>query len=670
MKTTLRPNLGGVWELFFSESNQFSQATLIEKWEKDFQWMRAQAKHSPSIAKVFLLSKEQFIQDRIEKTKRSLFEERFGIATSSALCEETKQRLFQFLSDHPSGLALGQFLFGHQFQPKANKTSAEVLKQHFNILNASHGYFDEKDFPAYQQIYFVCALVTAMLENHKREAEIRECAYKMMVLFGDNKTIFSAFLTLKAFDRFVKMHASQLLHPLSDILHHSLPKKGEWEQSRWQHLLKHHGVRILSILKDAKKIEQYLCSSDSKRAHYCPENRHELAGILSQFGYRDAYIYPKLARLYSWYRIEESIFDRTLTLLSYRQLTLKKRDSLPVIGVDLGREINKKHERYFLVRLPAGDLRGLILGVMTKSCQSIQDKAEICAIDGTSLDGNGFYVLVQTKKPLDISHIDWKNFEAHGHKIIGQGYIWRSVAGNLTFDSWENLRLEDDPRIVVGLIKLAEKIIAEDNTIARITIGLGGKTPKNFNALKTIFTERMKEGQTWGDALQQAEIHVNPLLFKAREALLTRFEQKTNLHLSHPQARNLTSFIINLAQFEAIDNITDQEFDIIIKNNALSIFGFEVYLQKAFSAAVKELEKNPIKGKLLISESAQEIYGMGQAKFSDLQNLETEKLRLLTSPETLKLYRSGEATFAELKEFPLNELRQKLNNASQPKLSR
>lgn len=109
-----------------------------------------------------------------------------------------------------------------------------------------------------------------------------------------------------------------------------------------------------------------------------------------------------------------------------KTLRLKEEDNIPDITVEISKN------KYYLIKLPSDNLRNLILGQITKNCQSIDNYAENCAIDGVNLPNNGFYAFIKVKdKNFDVSNIDGDNFEKSGNKIVGQSYAYIGTDGAL-----------------------------------------------------------------------------------------------------------------------------------------------------------------------------------------------------------------------------------------------
>jgi len=147
---------------------------------------------------------------------------------------------------------------------------------------------------------------------------------------------------------------------------------------------------------------------------------------------------PELALLYIKQNKLAEHFNFTLDV----EKQIKQRDSIPDVMMDCGNkklDEKLKYPGYVILHFPAKDKSAFVLGDMTQCCQRFGGHAEQCVIDGVTKESSGFYVLLNALNPK-VKHapivngkIDYKHF-----KLAGQGYTWRSVAGNIAVDSWEN----------------------------------------------------------------------------------------------------------------------------------------------------------------------------------------------------------------------------------------
>ena len=262
--------------------------------------------------------------------------------------------------------------------------------------------------------------------------------------------------------------------------------------------------------------------------HLCREVRFEevrsLQGKLTYERFDEA---PDLAVLFHEFNQPESTFNRCIALLGQQ----KSSDTLPNITVD-GREVG--HEGYHLVKLPINDPHAFILGhgLITNCCQFIGGVSEQCVIDGWTLPSNGFYVLLKSKKDAGDAPLNALRINYQAYDIVGQGYAWRSLMSNLVFDSWENLRPQRDDGIAVAMLtSFAQKAVVEpEHSICRVTIGLGGKTPRSLAAKSLSVVETIAHGYDYGDAKKQSELSSKDVMaWKSQVSdILAKFAELSN----------------------------------------------------------------------------------------------------------------------------------------------
>ncbi len=193
---------------------------------------------------------------------------------------------------------------------------------------------------------------------------------------------------------------------------------------------------------------------------------------------------PELAARCIAEGLDERLFEKALEL----KKTFKTYDFLPDIFID-GSDIGEPN--YYMVKLPANDDRGLMLGVDTHSCQSLGFPGADVAINGKTSLYSTFYVIM--KKPLVVA-----NMNKYKDEIFGQCYAWISTDGNICFCSLEARR----PQLGIKFVKFynaaAKKLIGQKVTlpsdekdvkgndlfitkvIQRVTVGQGGGTPKEM----------------------------------------------------------------------------------------------------------------------------------------------------------------------------------------------
>ncbi len=178
------------------------------------------------------------------------------------------------------------------------------------------------------------------------------------------------------------------------------------------------------------------------------------------FAYARAHVNPSLATLFFKHSIGPERFEHALELTS---APMQKKD-IPDISID-GEKFGMPGGKF--VRLPDGDLRGLILGELTDCCQSVDKAGHDCAVHGYSSPNGGFYVVQNADE-----------------KIIAQTWAWRGTKGEMCFDTLETLgqNVQDDQwgKILHEIgVELTRR---DEHTVTRLTVGLGGDTPDSLSA--------------------------------------------------------------------------------------------------------------------------------------------------------------------------------------------
>lgn len=173
---------------------------------------------------------------------------------------------------------------------------------------------------------------------------------------------------------------------------------------------------------------------------------------------------PEMAQLFMEYNLTEQDFNKALSLWP------KNKSTLPDIDCKINKEnkdeANSKKIFHFY-KLRAGDIKGLVLGKMTNSCQSIGGHSEKCVIDGYQREDTDFYVIAEQTT-------DGKE------EIIGQSYAWigsRNGKKVLVLDSYEALR--QGKSLFVPMVKHLLQIIKDHPELEfdGLYVGTGGQTP-------------------------------------------------------------------------------------------------------------------------------------------------------------------------------------------------
>ncbi|KTD08322.1 hypothetical protein [Legionella jamestowniensis] len=452
------------------------------------------------------------IKQRIEKRSTEIKNEFEFILKDENLSNPFRTMLLQL--NTPNALSLEKILFDSKevqtssIPEKFIMPAEEKLQEVFKEKNSIYGYFRADDLEAFQQfslVYKFIQLASNYINcDNSEQTELYECAYKTLVCFGNLKDQ-TELKMLERIEQFLlTKQASQAANKsIPTLMDLQIGKKNGINFDEWSQFIKKYGVKTLTFFARAQDIEEKL-----KRV---PQTPAEAFNALAQTDYKRYWEDPELAKVCEQYNVPETVFNRCLDLEVNK--LWKTKDNLPNITVNgSDPEINKSG--YYLVKLPIKDPRSLILGYITNDCQSIGSKGELCVLDGISSEHNGFYVMLKKKESkkdvspfLQDKSIDYENFE-----IVGQGYAWLSMSGNLTIDSWENARQKDDQTAVAMLKKFSQMVISQSNgNIVQVTTGRDSpRTPSAFSkALSLKYAEIMEEGTQYNDSKSQTLIAID-----------------------------------------------------------------------------------------------------------------------------------------------------------------
>lgn len=461
--------------------------------------------------------------DEIRVSKTRQIEQHKAVIAEIFEPHRDKLEFRAFLRNHEA-YQLEDILFGEHVSPlelKCSPVTEEAIAQAFEQLNREYNYFSHQDLKRFKLFFKICQFIADVVE-HNNSSDNRVAllhAYKLMVLFKEDNPN----RPFDSIDTFLSLHSltlSKYFNPIHDLLIHDIPHFLDQppmppnELKKWQILIHAGGPKAIDLFQQAKAINKHLGRS--------PNSLDEAQAILAKLAYPRADENPKLASLCLKYHLSEDDFNKCLVVEEKR----KTRDILPpchINGADVG------HPGYFLVKLPIEDLRAYFLGHLTNCCQSIGGDSEQCVIDGITRANCGFYVLL--KGPTEALPMTADGQINEAFKIVGQGYAWLSTNDVLVFDSWENLRWEDNPIIDCMLRHFSAQLTSkEDFYIVAVSIGKGGKTPKTFSQNATqqhsvVIHEMMKEGEQYNDSKDQWAIAFNMKLFaQLRHVMIVKLE--------------------------------------------------------------------------------------------------------------------------------------------------
>ncbi|MBN9543824.1 MAG: hypothetical protein J0G32_08560, partial [Alphaproteobacteria bacterium] len=522
------------------------------------------------------------------------------------------------------------------------------------------------------KLYKVMEFVSEVVERRSiKPAQIAQKTYNLMAIFDKDPE-----KALNYLNNFISKNSGYHDYPVDKILNFELPPKNMIHLSAWKKLLKDHGDVVIQMLSKAVQYENLLDTNNSRG----PKDISELNLIRVKVEFERYKENPKLAELYFFHNAKSGQYNQTLDLIANGSIKFKNKDNLPIVTLDVGSEIrsqvskdiyqrfrnlseqkvgldNKKItaeqraeniekitkkevdnyiDNLYMVKLPAGDYRGLILGDISKCCQTIGRNGEQCAIDGTNLENNGFYVLIKANAQTSFNpaKIDWDNFEKNGHNIIGQGYAWRSTNNNIVFDSWENASPEIDNDATPSILKaFSEKLIDADPTISKVIIGLGGRTPLQVQSAATPnrIPDTIIEGVQYKDSKSQMCIAKNKKIIEFQEKL-----KKSNPYLTDEFINSITSLkqVAELEQIVKSDNseiILKQLDNTMVCNLMHHNFSIEE-IKDIYVLNSPEISNAIIK--CLASESSDILHSHHIFKDS-LMDLEFPKLQLIASVDGL-----------------------------------
>jgi hypothetical protein len=524
------------------------------------------------------------------------------------------ERLKSFATQYDVDRALVSKLLGENFtyQPPHYQTK---LAKIFDELNSEYGFFKDKSkLEDFIKCYKIVHYYFEVLQNSERIniEKIAEISYRIIGFFGENDKT-----TLETLDKFIAKELSSEEYAIETMGQYSLPNLEETlALSDWYKLRDQSGKLFLKHFHKAQEIQK-------ANNNQVPKNKKQLEQISLKVDYPKYASDENFAKLSQNYKVPNYVFEAKLKMQKIGLLTVKTSDLLPNTHINIENE-------YHIMKLPAGDARGFILGYITNCCQSLFNASHQAVVDGMCKATNGFYVLVKAKsKDFDITKINWSTFEEDGHQILGQAYAWFSTAGNLVLDSWENLRPENHDKLIAqALPNFATKIIAESKgVISRVTIGLSGKTPADFKTTHS-YAEYIGDGYFYGDATQQAELASSNRLLEKRAEIREKTRIKKQDHIiSLAQANIILSF-----SPETLENMrTNYEFwsDISIiqefctDKDMLEIHQTLEELQKSNKKKYDIIINSPLLKQALLSK---------MISFKDMVELDISSLEFLNKP--------------------------------------
>ncbi len=376
---------------------------------------------------------------------------------------------------------------------------ANLQKEYPLILPEGVSYCEQ-----FKEIFKITKLIADFIEcnNDKNNDTAYLYAFKILILFGKDLGKFDKFLNNHNFlkdNTPVKKALDSCLLPSEDTFGvKSVGEGREDEDSPWKDLKPITNIHLEAwrkiVFDSGPKAYPYfrLAIQIEQIKRDVPHSLDDAFNVIIGYQYYNWEEDPLAARLFFELRINESVFQDAIDFSK----KAKQHSNIPDLMIK-GHEIDKQYNGYYLVKLPVDDLRFYILGDLTNCCQRLNGSAHDFVVHNSMDPNSDVYVLLKQNKKNkkkskekeskhqepDIFQNGKINYE--NYKIMGQGLVWRSRRGNLTFDSWENLNPAENPIIIAMLQALAKEMVTKEKII-RVTIGTGGKTPPALKEQKLI----------------------------------------------------------------------------------------------------------------------------------------------------------------------------------------
>ncbi|MCC8400145.1 MAG: hypothetical protein LN563_06250 [Rickettsia endosymbiont of Platyusa sonomae] len=556
------------------------------------------------------------------------------------------------------------------------KISDEIIQQSFKDQEAKHKFFSPKTVNSQDQqpvnsLSFEAAenqyvkafkfnnLITTYIEKGTNNINHADYAYKMLICFGkdfesaENKTTNQTII-----NKFIKFLSANNFHekesPVNSFMEEViLPEKSEnIILQKWREMIQKNGTEALKFFAYAGFTELLKAQESAKDSHLPSTNIEKARSLYIKSQYPEYDKYPEAAELCYTHNRPNETFTEILRVEENK----KTADNIPDIHVD-GKDILQTNGKdcagYHLVKLPI-DVHTYFLGHIVNDCRSI-DKAGRDGVEKGITDKNsGFYVLLKGHTADSAVFNEDGEINYQDCEIVGQSYAFRTKAGNLTFNSWENLCYAANSRDKVGddhiaaqmLKKACEEIIRDNCDISRITIGTadGARTPEELKQNIVLFNEL------------PLSLHHGHLNTKCQAVIAQNLKLEEIQNELKEKVPNIE--IMSIKHGEKLKHLLEQPEFIAAVNEMLSNNN---QLLQVILSSVEDLNPTSFQGfsdpkiiNLLTSPDALKAYDAG-VKIDQLKDLNTEKIYVLTSFKALEAYKLG-ITFKQLASFEIKKI--------------
>ncbi|MBU0799524.1 MAG: hypothetical protein KKA05_00835, partial [Alphaproteobacteria bacterium] len=320
------------------------------------------------------------------------------------------------------------------------------------------------------QLYAELVELMAPLRTLEEMTRVERNAYHLAVMFSNRQEV-ERYLT-QAVQRTAP---DRMGRAVSAACAFDVPLRGLWDAPYWKGLLLKYGMAAGKYMAIASEIESYCRKNDVP----LPTKPAELRDVARFVVYGRATENPEWAGLALDYGLEEKLFETGLQIL---QKKAKRSDNMPDIMID-GSTLGL--DNYYMTKLPANDPRGLVLGHITNSCQSLGGNGEFAAVWGMVSPDTGFYVW-KHKTGGKVTPQD---------RIVAESWAWltRDRKG-VVFDSYERLS-PDYNRLARPFMEQFAYDLKEKGALSAVFLGAGGGTPQNTGFFESPQTANPAERQ-------------------------------------------------------------------------------------------------------------------------------------------------------------------------------
>lgn len=272
-----------------------------------------------------------------------------------------------------------------------------------------------------------------------------------------------------------------------------LPKGPIKRLKAWQAMVQQQGERGFIYFSRADEIEKYWQSRCTTRLVSFQSAKQAWAWKHYQAEMEQEQQWAILCEMHG---VDVSRYQRGKRLLPLLETA---RDDFPDVFIK-GEDYAQAFDNYAIVKLSKSDMHLLLLGELTDCCFSVGRNGERCINDLLNQSDKSVYVLLKRKRKTKAFLDDSGKINYRECRIVGFTYVWRSVCGNVCFDSVESMK-QVDKTCSAHLFQELASNLASKTQCKRVTKGL--KQAKEA----TCPPELMASGIPYIDSHRQVEIY-------------------------------------------------------------------------------------------------------------------------------------------------------------------